>query len=174
MMSVVRPPSDEAVVRSAPDTPGCASHAKSWVLLAAILGSGIAFLEASVINVALPAIQDSLAASVPELQGIATAYTLALASLALAGGAAGDRFGKRRLFSWGAAGLTIASLVCACRIREVDRGRVEPPCGGTVAMPRCAMAAGALGGEDRLNLRGEIDLVVGPNDGRVQRHLRRI
>lgn len=113
MMSVVRPPADEALVRAAPDTPGCASHAKNWVLLAAILGSGIAFLEASVINVALPAIQDSLAASVPELQGIATAYTLVLASLALAGGAAGDRFGKRRLFVAGAAGLTIASLLCA-------------------------------------------------------------
>jgi hypothetical protein len=43
MMSVIRPPADEALVRAAPDTPGCASHAKSWVLVAAILGSGIAF-----------------------------------------------------------------------------------------------------------------------------------
>jgi EmrB/QacA subfamily drug resistance transporter len=112
MMSVVRPPGDEAVVRAAPDSPGCASHAKRWVLIATILGSGIAFLEASVINVALPAIQEALSASVPQLQGIATAYTLALAALALAAGAAGDRFGKLRLFIWGAAGLGLTSLAC--------------------------------------------------------------
>ncbi len=112
MIGVVRPPGDEAVVRAAPDTPGCASHAKRWVLTATILGSGIAFLEASIINVALPAIQDSLSPSVPQLQGIATAYTVALAALALAGGAAGDRFGKRRLFVGGAIGLAGASLGC--------------------------------------------------------------
>src|SRR5262245_15479495 len=110
MFSLLRPPSDEAALRTAPDTPGCASHAKRWVLSAAILGSGIAFLEASVINVALPAIQDALSPSVGELQGIASAYTLALASLTLVSGAAGDRFGKVRLFVWGAAGLALASL----------------------------------------------------------------
>jgi len=109
MMSVVRPPGDEAVLRAAPETPGCASHAKKWVLAATILGSGIAFLEASVINVALPAIQGALSASVAQLQGIGTAYTIALAALALAGGAAGDRFGKLRLFNWGATSLAAAS-----------------------------------------------------------------
>src|SRR5262245_25056159 len=111
MIGLLRPPSDEAALRAAPDTPGCASHAKRWVLGAAILGSGIAFLEASVINVALPAIQDALAASVAQLQGIATAYTVALASLTLVSAAAGERFGKVRLFIWGATGLALASLV---------------------------------------------------------------
>jgi len=112
MMSVVRPPGDETSVRAAPETPGCASHAKRWVLIATILGSGTAFLEASVINVALPAIQDAFSASVPQLQGIGTAYTVALAALALAAGAAGDRFGKLRLFVWGASGLALTSLAC--------------------------------------------------------------
>ena len=111
MTSFLRPPGDEAALRAAPDTPGCASHAKRWVLAAAILGSGIAFLEASVINVALPAIQDALSASVAELQGIASAYTVALASLTLVAGAAGERFGKVKLFTWGAIGLALASLV---------------------------------------------------------------
>src|SRR5262245_7162149 len=110
MITLLRPFSDDAALRAAPDTPGCASHAKRWVLAAAILGSGIAFLEASVINVALPAIQDALSASVAELQGIATAYTVALASLSLVSGAAGERFGKVRLFTWGATGLALASL----------------------------------------------------------------
>ena len=112
MITVARLPGDEAGVRAAPDTPGCSSHAKRWVLLATILGSGMASLEASVINVALPAIQGALSTSVAELQGIATAFTVALAALALAGGAAGDRFGKLRLFVWGAAGLAVASLGC--------------------------------------------------------------
>ena len=111
MISLLRPFSDEAALRAAPDTPGCASHTKRWVLSAAILGSGIASLEASVINVALPAIQDALSASVTELQGIAAAYTLALASLTLVSGAAGDRYGKARLFTWGATGLAVASLL---------------------------------------------------------------
>ena len=111
MISLVRPFSDDVALRAAPDTPGCASHAKRWVLSAAILGSGIASLEASVINVALPAIQDALSASVTELQGIATAYILALASLTLVSGAAGDRYGKARLFTWGATGLAAASLL---------------------------------------------------------------
>src|SRR5215471_14307924 len=111
MISLLRPFSDDAALRAAPDTPGCASHAKRWVLAAAILGSGIASLEASVINVALPAIQDALSASVTQLQGIATAYILALASLTVVSGAAGDRFGKARLFTWGAIGLAVASLL---------------------------------------------------------------
>ena len=111
MMSFLRPPCDEVALRAAPDTPGCASHAKRWVLAAAIFGSGIAFLEASVINVALPAIQDALSASVAELQGIASAYTVSLASLTLVSGAAGERFGKLRFFVWGALGLALASLV---------------------------------------------------------------
>ena len=64
MISLVRPPCDAAVIRAAAETPGCASRAKRWVLIATILGSSIAFLEASVINVALPAIQDALGASV--------------------------------------------------------------------------------------------------------------
>src|SRR5262249_8465159 len=81
MISLVRPPSDAAVMHAAPETPGCASHAKRWVLLATILGSSIAFLEASVINVALPAIQDALAVQVATMQWIASAYTLLLAAL---------------------------------------------------------------------------------------------
>jgi EmrB/QacA subfamily drug resistance transporter len=112
MMSVVRPPGDEIELHAARDSPGCASRAKRWVLIATILGSGTSFLEASVINVALPSIQDAFSVSVAQLQGIGTAFTLVLAALALAGGAAGDRFGKRRLFLWGALGLALTSLAC--------------------------------------------------------------
>jgi len=110
MLSLANPPGDTGVLRGAPETPGCASHAKKWVLTATILGSSTAFLQASVVNVALPAIQDGLHASAAEMQWIASIYTLFLAALILAAGSAGDRFGRRRLF---VAGLTILAVASA-------------------------------------------------------------
>src|SRR5262245_58181158 len=100
-------------MRGAADTPGCASHAKRWVLAATILGSSVAFIEASVINVALPAIQQGLGASVRQMQWIASIYTLFLAALALGSGPAGDGFGRRRLFEAGLGILVLASAAAA-------------------------------------------------------------
>src|SRR5262245_63996035 len=93
----------------APETPGCVSHAKRWVLAGTILGSSVAFIEASVINVALPEIQHGLDATVGEMQWIASINTLFLAALTLVSGSAGDRFGRRRLFMLGLAVLALAS-----------------------------------------------------------------
>jgi len=73
----------------------------SWVLLATVLGSGIAFLDATVVNVALPTIGTALDASVAGLQWVVNGYTLTLASLILLGGSLGDRFGRRRVFLLG-------------------------------------------------------------------------
>src|SRR5262245_5007688 len=97
----------------APETPGCVSHAKRWVLAGTILGSSVAFIEASVINVALPAIQHGLNATVGEMQWIASIYTLFLAALTLAAGSAGDRFGRRGLFMLGLAILALASAAAS-------------------------------------------------------------
>ncbi|MGH7786322.1 MAG: MFS transporter, partial [Candidatus Binatia bacterium] len=108
----VRPPCEEAVARAAPDTPGCAAHAKPWVLLVSILGSGLAFTQATIINVALPAIQMQLHASIAEMQWIASAYTLFIAALILLGGALGDRYGRRRLFAIGLTVFSLATLWC--------------------------------------------------------------
>jgi EmrB/QacA subfamily drug resistance transporter len=113
MIVASRTPSDATVVVGAPETPGCASHAKRWVLAAAILGSSLAFVEASVLNVALPAIQQALGANVGQMQWIASGYTVLLAALTLAGGAARDRFGRRRVFQLGALGLGLASVGAA-------------------------------------------------------------
>jgi len=110
MIVAERPPGDVAVVREAPETPGCASHARRWVLLATILGSSTAFMMASIINVALPAIQETYGATVAQMQWVASAYTVLLAAMTLAGGAIGDRFGRRRAFQAGAAGLAVASI----------------------------------------------------------------
>jgi EmrB/QacA subfamily drug resistance transporter len=79
----------------------------------AALGSGIAFLDATVVNVALPDIGRDLHASTSTLQWILNGYSLTLASLILLGGSLGDRYGRRRVFELGAALFTVASLLCA-------------------------------------------------------------
>ena len=89
MIVAERPPGDAAIVRTAPETPGCASHARRWVLLATILGSSVAFMMASIINVALPAIQETYGATVAQMQWVASAYTVLLAALTLVGNSMG-------------------------------------------------------------------------------------
>ena len=84
-----------------------------WVLLATVLGSGIAFLDATVVNVALPTIGRELDAGIAGLQWIVNGYTLTLASLILIGGSLGDQFGRRRLFVVGVVWFAAASVFCA-------------------------------------------------------------
>src|SRR5450755_125508 len=84
-----------------------------WLLAVAVLGSGIAFLDATVVNVALPDIGRDLHASTSTLQWILNGYVLTLASLILLGGSLGDRYGRRRVFVLGTGVFTIASLLCA-------------------------------------------------------------
>jgi EmrB/QacA subfamily drug resistance transporter len=83
-----------------------------WVLLATVLGSGMAFLDATVVNVALPTIGSELNASVAGLQWVINGYTLTLASLILLGGSLGDRFGRRKMFLLGVVWFAGASLLC--------------------------------------------------------------
>jgi len=101
MISFGRAPCDEGVIRAAADTPGCAARARPWVLVATILGSSMAFIDGSVVTVALPAIQADLTTSVAGAQWVANAYMVMLGALILAGGSAGDRFGRRRVFALG-------------------------------------------------------------------------
>jgi EmrB/QacA subfamily drug resistance transporter len=83
-----------------------------WVLLATVLASGMAFLDATVVAVALPAIGADLDAGMAGLQWTVNAYTLTLAALILLGGSAGDRFGRRRVFLVGVVWFAAASLLC--------------------------------------------------------------
>ena len=84
-----------------------------WVLAVAVLGSGIAFLDATVVNIALPDIGRDLHASTSTLQWILNGYVLTLAALILLGGSLGDRYGRRRIFVYGTGLFTAASLLCA-------------------------------------------------------------
>src|SRR5437763_16811735 len=83
-----------------------------WVIVAAVLGSGVVFLDGTVVNVALPAISGDLHASVRGLQWMLDGYLVTLSSLLLLGGSAGDRYGRRRVFVAGLAGFVAASVLC--------------------------------------------------------------
>ena len=100
----VAPPGEALAFES---TPG------RWVLAIAVLGSGLAFLDGTVVNVALPDVGRDLNASTSSLQWILNGYLLTLASLILLGGSLGDRLGRRRVFSIGVIVFTCASLLCA-------------------------------------------------------------
>jgi EmrB/QacA subfamily drug resistance transporter len=86
--------------------------AARWVLLATVLGSGVAFLDGTVVNVALPSIAADLDASTGDLQWVVNAYLVTLSAFVLLGGSLGDRYGRRRVFLLGLAGFTAASLLC--------------------------------------------------------------
>ena len=89
------------------------TSAGRWVLAVTILGSGIAFLEATVVNVALPKIGSDLDADVAGLQWVINGYLLTLAALILLGGSLGDRFGRLKIFNLGVIWFTAASALCA-------------------------------------------------------------
>lgn len=90
-----------------------ASAAGRWVLLASVLGSGMAFLDGTVVNVALPRIGEDLDAGLAGLQWTVNGYALTLAGLLLLGGSLGDRLGRRRIFIAGVGWFAVASLLCA-------------------------------------------------------------
>jgi EmrB/QacA subfamily drug resistance transporter len=83
-----------------------------WVLAAAVLGSGVAFLDSSVVNTALPAIADDLHTDLAGLQWVLNGYLLTLGSVLVIGGSLGDRFGRRRIFVIGLVAFGLASLLC--------------------------------------------------------------
>jgi EmrB/QacA subfamily drug resistance transporter len=83
-----------------------------WVLAATVLGSGMAFLDSTVVGIALPAIHSNFGGGVAALQWVVTGYSLTLAAFLLLGGALGDRFGRRRIFSLGIALFAVFSAAC--------------------------------------------------------------
>src|SRR3954470_15282267 len=89
-----------------------ASARGRWVLAAAVLGSGIAFLDSTVVNVALPTIGKDLDASLHDLQWVLDGYLVTLTALLLLGGSLGDVYGRRRIFVYGLIGFTAASVLC--------------------------------------------------------------
>src|SRR2546425_11575013 len=94
-------PCDEGVVLAAPSSGPCAKADRPWVLATTILGSSLAFIDGTVVNVALPALQREFGATVADVQWIVEAYALLLSALLLVGGAMGDRLRRRRVYARG-------------------------------------------------------------------------
>src|SRR5258707_11587655 len=111
MANIARPPCDEAAIRSgAPDCPPAANG--RWILAATILGSSMAFIDGTVVNVALPALQSGLRATLADVQWVVESYALFLAALLMIGGSLGDRYGRRKVFAVGAVIFSVASAWC--------------------------------------------------------------
>jgi EmrB/QacA subfamily drug resistance transporter len=108
-----------------------------WVLLATVLGSGLAFVDSTVVNIALPRIGADLGADAAGLQWTINGYALSLASLVLLGGALGDRFGRRRVFLVGVAWFAAASLLCGLSptVEWLIAARVLQGVGGALLTP---------------------------------------
>ena len=112
MTTLGRAPCDEGIARATP-APAVSVGTRRAVLAATVLGSSLAFIDGAVVNVALPALQTAFGASAAVVQWVMNAYLLLLGALVLLGGAAADRYGRRRVFVVGIALFALASLACA-------------------------------------------------------------
>jgi EmrB/QacA subfamily drug resistance transporter len=103
---------DDAVLRLEAPSSLCAEKSRAWVLAATILASSMAFIDGTVVNVALPALQSNLQATVVDVQWVIESYGLFLSALILVGGALGDSYGRRAIFLFGVGAFAIASAGC--------------------------------------------------------------
>lgn len=133
----VRLPCDDAAIRSAPDVAPCSRRLGRSVLAASILGSSMAFVDGTIVNVALPVLQAELEATVAGLQWVVEAYALLLSALLLVGGMLGDRLGQRRIFASGIVLFTAASLWCglAPDMLQLILARAVQGIGGALLVP---------------------------------------
>src|SRR6202167_3294618 len=137
MASLMKPPCDEGVVRSLSAEVPCAALARRWILAATILGSSMAYIDGTVVNVALPALQASLHASVVGVQWVVESYGLFLGALILVGGSLGDLFGRRSMFLVAVGAFAAASIACglASNIQQLVIARSAQGIGAAFLVP---------------------------------------
>jgi EmrB/QacA subfamily drug resistance transporter len=146
MVGFIRPPCDAGVIRATPAFPAALSQRhKRLTLAATILGSSMAFIDSSVVNIALPAIQQALHADAASTQWIVNAYLLLLGALVLVGGSAADLYGRRRIFLVGILVFTTASVTCgfAPDITVLIIGRAVQGIGAALLTPASLAMLGA-------------------------------
>ena len=136
MASIAKPPCDEAAILARP----CQHPAPTngpWILAATILASSMAFIDGTVVNVALPALQSSFGASLADVQWVVESYALFLAALLLIGGSMGDLYGRRKIFAAGVVIFSVSSAWCglAPGIRQLIVARGLQGIGGALLVP---------------------------------------
>jgi EmrB/QacA subfamily drug resistance transporter len=137
MWPIAGQPCDEQVIESRPPTAPCSKSRGRWVLAATILASSMAFIDGTVGNVALPALQANLNATAVDVQWVIEAYSLLLSALLLIGGSLGDHYGRRRIFLIGVALFAAASAACgfAADIRQLIAARALQGLGAALLVP---------------------------------------
>jgi EmrB/QacA subfamily drug resistance transporter len=128
-----------------------------WVIAATVLGSGLAFLDGSVVNTALPSIQRTYDASLAQQQWVVTGYLLTLGSLLVLGGSLGDIYGRRRMFVYGLIGFSLTSLACglAPSIEVLIAARVLKGAAAALLVPgSLAMLSAVFHPDDRATAIG--------------------
>src|SRR3982751_2478569 len=137
MWAIPGEPCDENVIRSAPERSTCSKTSGRWILAATILASSMAFIDGTVVNVALPALQSNLNATAIDVQWVMEAYSLLLSAFLLVGGSLGDHYGRRRIFLIGIALFALASGWCgfAGSIHELVFARAAQGFGATLLVP---------------------------------------
>src|SRR6266511_2378223 len=137
MFTSVQEPCDESVIRSRLSSAPCSKLAGRWVLVATTLASSMAFIDSTVVNVALPALQTNLNATIVDVQWVIEAYSLLLAAFLLVGGSLGDHYGRRRIFLIGIALFAFASAWCgfASSIGQLIAARAAQGLGAALLVP---------------------------------------
>jgi EmrB/QacA subfamily drug resistance transporter len=137
MWAIFRDPCDENVIRSRPAAAPCAKSRGRWVLAATILATSMAFIDGTVVNVALPALQTNLNATAVDVQWVIEAYSLLLSALLLTGGSLGDHYGRRKIFLIGVGIFATASAACgfAANIHQLIVARALQGFGAALLVP---------------------------------------
>src|SRR5215510_10913999 len=135
MSAIAKPPCDEAVILTG--APPVGANEGRWVLAATILGSSMAFIDGTVVNVALPALQTAFNGSLADVQWVIASYALTLAALLLPGGSLGDLRGRRKVFVGGVVLFTVFSAACGFSrtIGELIAARALQGVGAAMLVP---------------------------------------
>ena len=135
MATIAKPPCDEAAIRRFVSAQPTANG--PWILAATILGSSMAFIDGTVVNVALPALQSALRATMADVQWVVESYALFLAALLLIGGSLGDLYGRRKIFASGVVLFTasLGLVRIAPDIRQLIVARGLQGIGGALLVP---------------------------------------
>jgi EmrB/QacA subfamily drug resistance transporter len=137
MWAILQEPCDDSVIRSHVASAPCSKRAGHWVLVATTLASSMAFIDSTVVNVALAALQTNLNATIVDVQWVIEAYSLLLSALLLVGGSLGDHYGRRRVFLIGVALFAVASTWCglAPNIHQLIAARAAQGLGAALLVP---------------------------------------
>jgi EmrB/QacA subfamily drug resistance transporter len=136
-VNILKPPCDEGVISAKRTTTPCTKARGRWILAATILGSSMVFIDGTVVNVALPALQANLHATSVDVQWVVESYALFLAALLLLGGSLGDHFGRRRIYAIGVVLFALASVWCGLspNISQLIIARAVQGVGGAMLVP---------------------------------------